>query len=296
MFKIGKADNVIARIIQLNRHWGEFDLGMSIEIVCDTASVMQMEKILHNVFSDKKLLLDEQKDGYTEWFDISCFDDVVHMAEQIRVHKPGIKTIKKGIVIPKKTVVDIKSKKEVKIKRERRKEEKIALTIKENVENAQFISDIFLRYSDQILYFRAPKQKDGIIVFYTKKPNGEGDDEMVEHLKQCMVRGKFYYYHGGLSVIGGIYCDCKIGIMGIVLQDFLFEDEKFRMGKSEKKCIADACFVLDVMFEKISSLIKGKLQITEYNLCLKQIKKDASRLMLGISKEKLERRKVAIEE
>jgi hypothetical protein len=80
-FKIGISNDVKSRIAQLRSVWGELDLESSFEFSAPATRMKSVEKMLHFLFSEYNLEHEESKDGYTEWFDIACFDSVI---EQIR--------------------------------------------------------------------------------------------------------------------------------------------------------------------------------------------------------------------
>lgn len=82
-FKIGKADNVHSRYTTLKRHWGEFDLEKSMQIKCDKKQVHNLEKTLHFIFDNYNIELPSNSDGYTEWFDSDCFEDVTDLLKDI---------------------------------------------------------------------------------------------------------------------------------------------------------------------------------------------------------------------
>lgn len=79
-FKIGVSINTAQRMKQLG---GDFDLEKSFYIECEEAFVV--EKILHRVFRKNNITL-PHKDGYTEWFDFSCFDSVVVFINKNKDH------------------------------------------------------------------------------------------------------------------------------------------------------------------------------------------------------------------
>ena len=76
-FKIGITKNIDNRIKTLQSYWGKFDLDTSY-LVASTKKglVTNMEKILHNIYSDYNIKDLPQYDGYTEFFKLDCFQKV----------------------------------------------------------------------------------------------------------------------------------------------------------------------------------------------------------------------------
>lgn len=83
MFKIGKADNVLCRVNTLKYEWGTFDLENSKFIKTKKHEVYQLEKFLHYMYSEANIDNTAlSKDGFSEWFDISIFEEVIKFIEE----------------------------------------------------------------------------------------------------------------------------------------------------------------------------------------------------------------------
>ncbi len=68
-FKIGKADDVMARAAALPQKFSD-----SVYFQCSVDSVFELEKILHLTFKKFKAPM-SSGDGRTEWFDYACFEE-----------------------------------------------------------------------------------------------------------------------------------------------------------------------------------------------------------------------------
>lgn len=99
IFKIGKANNVLVRYEQLNKHYS-FNLEKSYEITTTQKEVLEIEKILHLMFSSFNIKDLPSADGYTEFFDICCLDDVLIFLNEFKTRKNV--EIKKGIFLEKR--------------------------------------------------------------------------------------------------------------------------------------------------------------------------------------------------
>ena len=75
--KIGKADDVDARINNLKY---TFDFSKSKVIKCDFGYSYKFEKLLHNMFLEYSIEK-EYSDGYTEFFNICIYDDLLETVE-----------------------------------------------------------------------------------------------------------------------------------------------------------------------------------------------------------------------
>lgn len=86
MFKIGMSSNVPSRVAQLKSFWS-FDLERSMVFSSETVPMKTVEKTLHFLFSEHNVTDLEWCDGYTEWFSIHCFDEVVEEIGRIAARK-----------------------------------------------------------------------------------------------------------------------------------------------------------------------------------------------------------------
>lgn len=83
MFKIGKADNVLNRYNQLKKIY-PFDLLESYEILTTKKDSNKLEKTLHYMFDFYNIKDLPFKDGYTEFFKMECFSDVLSFLESTK--------------------------------------------------------------------------------------------------------------------------------------------------------------------------------------------------------------------
>lgn len=123
MFKIGKANDIENRYLQLSKEY-EFDLINSYKIVVDKKDVFKIEKHLHFLFSEFQILnLDKKKDGYTEFFSMNCFNSVIEELSRLSFFKKINMT--KGIKININKKVKCFFREQKKTKEELIKEEEI---------------------------------------------------------------------------------------------------------------------------------------------------------------------------
>jgi len=73
--KIGKADNTKNRLKTLKKTM-DFDLANSKQIKCVRGTALKIEKILHSMFYEYRLSLNEKFDGSTEYFDIDVLQEL----------------------------------------------------------------------------------------------------------------------------------------------------------------------------------------------------------------------------
>lgn len=99
-FKVGVSVNTVQRMKILD---DDFDLSSSFHLSCSKKDSYKIEKTIHFLFrnhhSDQP-----QKDGYTEWFDIACFEAVSDFVESNK-DKLGYHDLKKVELPPKLTIV-----------------------------------------------------------------------------------------------------------------------------------------------------------------------------------------------
>jgi len=131
-FKIGKSDNVYNRYNTLRKNWGEFDLEKSWQIKCKKKQVHSVEKILHFIFDKWNIKLTEQLDGYTEWFDVACMDEVIDLLKHMIKHNDTIQLVE-GIELPLKPIGNTRGEEKVSSLQQKKQ----ASTI--NIENASKI-------------------------------------------------------------------------------------------------------------------------------------------------------------
>ncbi len=300
MFKIGKADNIISRLTQLKRKWGEFNLEQSIEIVCSPDASFRLEKNLHYVFSEKNLVLDDQKEGYTEWFDMHCFDDVIEMVNSIAKQKPKeIKEIKQGIILPEREVLQ-KDRSQTSTSARKQKialnrEQKIAKIKKENIDKANRVVSFFEKYLNCIVYF---DRKIGLAVFDLSKfrtPNGKFDKAITEEFKE--LNTWLAYYNGGASLFGTLYCNCSEGIFEIGILDRKEVNDEFGMRIIDDQCTKQAYSIIENLYNKIEqmgsgSIAHGEEQASQYELF--QMRNTTRKIIENFSQEELDKRNITI--
>lgn len=66
--KVGKADNIINRVLILERIWGPIDYENSYKMAVPMQQVYAVEKMLHFLLAQYRYQASENKDGYTELF------------------------------------------------------------------------------------------------------------------------------------------------------------------------------------------------------------------------------------
>lgn len=78
-FKIGKSsDYTLKRVDELARNW-ELDFFNSYIVATENSN--GLEKTLHYLFQDYRLELPSVHNGFTEFFDIKCFDEVFNFCK-----------------------------------------------------------------------------------------------------------------------------------------------------------------------------------------------------------------------
>lgn len=96
-FKIGNFSNTLERLPLLEKLWGEFDLERSVEIVCNESRAYRLERTLHFIFEDRSVDMGKKNEGFSEWFDIDCLDEVLTAVSGIQKHQNGVKFVQNGI-------------------------------------------------------------------------------------------------------------------------------------------------------------------------------------------------------
>jgi len=96
-FKIGLTKNILQRYRTLNSIYGEFSVKDSYLIKCEGNYAKKLEKILHFTFSDFNLYINFDSEGHTEWFDVSCLNDLIKFVKEIKKINRNIIEIKQNI-------------------------------------------------------------------------------------------------------------------------------------------------------------------------------------------------------
>ncbi len=87
-FKIGITDNIKLRYARLSSVWGEIDLDLSCAVSGDRRDIYGLEKTLHYLLGQWHSPQDKRLDGFSEWFDITCFDkahEIISLAGLMRL-------------------------------------------------------------------------------------------------------------------------------------------------------------------------------------------------------------------
>lgn len=156
-FKIGKADDIHKRIQTLQNTWNQFDLNKSLQIKCKKNDVYKIEKTLHFIFENWNIDIQEKQDGYTEWFDINCFEEAKNMILSILNAKSQDKIeLIEGIQVTQKLPKKLNwwnelSSEEKKLYREEKKRLEIEKIEKTNIERAYKFIELFSKIKSHIL-------------------------------------------------------------------------------------------------------------------------------------------------
>ncbi len=111
MFKIGKAVDIENRYHLLKKNY-DFNLDASYSIETDKAEAYRLEKTLHFIFASYRITTLPKAEGYTEFFNISCLDDVLETIKHLSTHKEI--QVHKGITLrPQYQNPDQRSKSEI---------------------------------------------------------------------------------------------------------------------------------------------------------------------------------------
>jgi len=165
IFKIGKADNIINRYETLKRGWGNFNLKNSYQIKCKENNIFKLEKTLHYIFKDFNTIPNNQNEGYTEWFDMKCYNDVINFLNDLKNINSDIIDIKQAIIIPNKIKNNIwqsLSKEDRKEKYNQYKNNKQNKNLNTNIQNATILINIFNELKNNIIFFN---KEQNLIVF-----------------------------------------------------------------------------------------------------------------------------------
>lgn len=151
VIKIGKANDVVARITSLKKHWGEPDYKNSYSLEIDADLVFKIEKALHLFLAEHAAGLSEG-DGKTEFFAIECLDQVLEYLE-VFTKRSDYHVLKKGIKAPE---MDASKKlKDTKLRKYTIKQERLSKIINDAAKNLDFllrIVGILQKYREQIKY------------------------------------------------------------------------------------------------------------------------------------------------
>lgn len=116
VIKIGKADDIIKRITNLKKYWGEPDYKCSYSLELNAEEVLKIERSLHLFLSEHSFPF-AKGDGKTEFFTIECLDRALeYIALYIKGQEDRL-SLKKGIEIPvinkdiSKKIIDYKLRK-----------------------------------------------------------------------------------------------------------------------------------------------------------------------------------------
>lgn len=192
IFKIGKADNIINRYETLKSKWGNFNLTNSYQIKCKESNIFKIEKTLHYIFKDFNIIPDCQYDGYTEWFDIKCYKDIINLLNNLKNINNDIIDIQQGIKIPKKNKTNTwqsLSKEERKEKVKQNRKNKQLRNLNTNIQNATMLIKILNDLKYNIVFFN---KEQNLIVFQN------ADRAKIDSLSDYQ---DFNWTHGGFNFI-----------------------------------------------------------------------------------------------
>lgn len=105
MIKVGKANNVVKRLVSLG-HFGEIDFKESYVVRVPKGVVFGLEGAMHTLLMPYKFSCNsvEGKDGYTELFSIEAMPDALRCLELFSQTHSGIE-VQKGIAKPESTKI-----------------------------------------------------------------------------------------------------------------------------------------------------------------------------------------------
>jgi len=188
-FKIGLTIDILQRYKTLASIYGKFSLRNSYLIECKESYGKKLEKILHFTFSDFNLNINSNLGGHTEWFDISCLNDLISFIKKIKHLNKNIIKIKQDIQeleILNKNSLD-------KNKAIRNKKEHIIKQIKkENLLN----TIIFLKTIKKLIKNKRLYKKDSFVLIFenfTLSESKEFADKLflVLHYETLKLSGGF---------------------------------------------------------------------------------------------------------
>ena len=208
IFKIGKADNIFNRYESLKKIYGDFDLKTSYYIKCKDESVLKLESILHYIFKDFNIIQDN-REGYTEWFDIKCYEQVVEIVKILKKINSDIFNIKQNISFPKEKNTLKLTYKEKRNNNEKKKQLKF---LSNNIKNANAIVEILTNIENSIIFFN---KEQNLIVFENVDIN----------TLRLLSRLKSFEYRMGFFNFIGIPEKLKNKLISLKLNFHFFEDK-----------------------------------------------------------------------
>jgi len=248
IFKIGKADNVVNRYESLTNIYGDFDLKTSYYIKCKDESVFKLESILHYIFKDFNVIQDN-KEGYTEWFDIKCYEQVIEMVKILKKINSDIFNIEQNINL-------LKEKKTLKLtyeeKRSNHKKKKQLNFLSNNIKNANIIVEILTDIKNSIIFFN---KEQNLIVFKNVDIN----------TIWLLERLKFFEYRMGSFNFVGIPIELKKNLITLELKFDYFEYKDIQYEE-----IIEAYKIILNFFNNLNL----ELIETDKEIGLKYVKKD----------------------
>ncbi|MDD2699380.1 MAG: GIY-YIG nuclease family protein [Arcobacteraceae bacterium] len=214
IFKIGKADNIINRYEILKSKWGNFNLTNSYKIKCYENSIFKIEKTLQYIFKDFNIIPEYQYDGYTEWFDMKCYQDIITLINNLKTLNSDIIDIQQGIKIHKKIKTNIwqsLSKEERKETVKQSKQNKQQRNLNENIQNATMLINILNDLKDNIIFFN---KEQNLIIF--QNVNKDKINSLFDYKS-------FDWIHGGFNFITS--CAVSKDLIYLDLQFNYFEEK-----------------------------------------------------------------------
>lgn len=188
----------------MKNFWGNFDLSISCMVIGQGTRISKLEKVLHFIFDNWKIELEEAIDGYTEWFNIACFEDVKKEIKRIshfRSHLP-LKLIE-GIEVPQKISKQPNkwqslSREEKRTLRENRIRERKTQILNENQEKFHCFVELLHTIEPSVIGYRKHPEYKKHWQLMLKNPGGA---EVAVLMRSC----SFHIFNGGCNVITETY-------------------------------------------------------------------------------------------
>lgn len=152
VIKIGKANDVTARIVGLKKHWGEPDYENSYSLEIGANQVFKIEKALH-LFLDEHAAGLSEGDGKTEFFAIECLDQVLEYLE-VFTKRSDYHILKKGIKAPEINASE--KTRDIKFIKYTDKQKRLSEVMNDTTKNLDFlmrIVGILQKHREQIKYY-----------------------------------------------------------------------------------------------------------------------------------------------
>lgn len=161
--KIGKADNIYARYLQLKSNFGDADLLNSYWIEVPNSKVIHIESLIHLRLNKYHKEMMTKCEGYTEFFDVNALESLNEFCDDMGL------IMRKGIEEPKIPKKQNKNKLDNTL-RQLKKKNRIEKSIRKNQRTLNRLIKVF-RYlntekNNFIIQYRKPSEKDLINEYY----------------------------------------------------------------------------------------------------------------------------------